>query len=588
MGTESANDFTTILGMFNQYRAAPLVSFAMTLAVILYASHKFGEPTKALRDDQSILPPRQPAVQTTYLRYRLSLTLYVLLWLAFFAAFVFVPPIFILTLELTAKFGAGLIDTGPFRELLQEHRQNLPYILPLLAFVFMYFVAKVPGFSDVEEAIRGELNVLAKIPREALRLSGDLRDRALTIPNAFIQKLGPEAKYQNIRGKQRSLYDAWLRLRYISHQLETWPSHSDYSRFALKYAQERGALLASARKLGEALSTLDHLLDIAAPVVDTEAQRVATDLETLLKDTTTFLCYGVLSSFATRRARQEALECIGFLMGGKPIGEEFPLDSASLALVLVPIFFVIASLSATFAIAPSRFFGGDPSVIDRLTFPGCLRWGFWGMTMHIAAIVAVLMLRRAMSGTALRAWLEAHDESEAPYGMYLFCGAVAFVTGGCIALFASLVGPNPFTWSAFAWGAVTFVTGASIIWHIDESKRVVAARSEEQAGLTLPVMKAKADWRIVLGQGAATASFSMFANLYVLGISGISLVDWKFCAFLLVTNFVVGGFLAHHLRGSFLRRQIRKRVVVRAAETDAREPPPAPPLPGDVLPAAGM
>ena len=588
MGTESTNDFTTFLGMFDQYRAAPLVIVATTLAVILYASRKFGQPTKALRDDQSILPPRQPAVQTTYLRYRISLTLYVLLWLAFFAAFVFVPTIFILTLELMTKFGAGIVDTKPFRELLQEHQQNLPHILPLLAFGFMYFVAKVPGFSDVEEAMRDELNVLAKIPREALRLSAELRERPLTIPNAFVQKLGPDAKYQNIGAKQRSLYDAWLRLRYISHQLETWPSHSDYSRFALKYAQERSALLASTRKLSEALSTLDHLLGIAAPVVDAETQRVATDLEALLKDTTTFLCYGVLSSFATRRARQEALECIGFAMDGKAIGEEFPLDSASLALVMVPIFFVIASLSATFALMPSRFFGADPSVIDRLTFPGCLRWGFWGMTMHVAAIVAVLMLRRAMNGTALRAWLEAHDESDLPYGMYLFCGAVAFVTGGGIALFASLVGPNPFTWSAFAWGAVTFVTGASIIWHIDESKRVVAARSGEQAGLTPPVIKAKADWRIVVGQGAATAAFSMFANLYVLGISGISLMDWKFCAFLLVTNFAVGGFLAHHLHGSFLRRQIRKRVVGRATATDAREPPPAAPMPGGVLPAAGM
>jgi hypothetical protein len=117
---------------------------------------------------------------------------------------------------------------------------------------------------------------------------------------------------------------------------------------------------------------------------------------------------------------------------------------------------------------------------------------------------------------------------------------------------------------------------------------VIAARCSEQAGLTPPVIKAKADWRIVVGQGAATAAFSMFANLYVLGISGVSLVDWKFCAFLLVTNFVVGGFLAHNLHGSFLRRQIRKRVVGRPAATDAREPPPAAPLPGDALPAAGM
>jgi hypothetical protein len=581
------NDFAAIAAMWEAYRAAPLVLCAATAAVILYAARKFGQPTKLLRDNESILPPRQPAVQTTYLRYRVSLGLYVLLWLAFFSAFVFVPPIFAIMLELLDRLGADFIDAAAVRDLLVTHQGKLPYVLPVLAFVFMYLIAKAPIFSHAEEHMRDGLNTLAKIPLEAMRMSAELRERRLIVPKAYVERLEAEPGRGNIRAKQRALYDLWLRLRYVIRQLESWSAHPDYSRFALRYPQERTALVASKDKLEEGLSTLDSLLGIGAPLAEVEAQKRAVEIEVLLRSATTFLCYGVLSSFATRRARQEALECIGFAMDGREVQEEFPLDSASLALVLVPIFLVIVSFSVVFVLIPSRLFATEASVIDRLGFAGCLRWGFWGMIMHLASIVAVLMVRRAMAGTPLRAWLEGADDFDRPYGMYLFCGAVAFVTGGAIALLASLIGPYPFTWTAFAWGAVTFITGVSIIWHIDDSKAALAATAAEQAPLPTYVINARTCWRIVVVQGAATAAFSMFANLYALDQRAVP-VDWKFFAFLLVTNFAVGAFLAHHLHRSFVRRQTRKRVVgTRTRPSEPDGPTPSEPLPVDVLPASG-
>ncbi len=594
-----STDFGEMFQIAVGYAHSPVALVATTAAVVCYASYKFSTPTDRLKGDESILPPRIPAVQTTYLRYRLSLGLYVLTWLLFFGGFAFFPDMLNSTLVVLGSLG---LDVGHLiqnlHDLLEKNRDDLPTYLPLIAFAFMYVVGKAPGFSAVEQGLRDWLNDLAKIPLEARRMSSQLRDLAPAMSPAFLARIAADTWSKNLREFRRGLYDDWIRLRYLAHQVESWSAQPDYSRFDLKYAEERRSLLTAKAKLGDELRRLDTMLGaepkVPAALLDDDAQHRAEELGLQIGDFTTFICYGVLASFTTQRARNEALECIGYpvvkpgmeIMPPRP-DEEFPLDSAALTLVLVPIFVAIAASTWIFTMLPDAWFGDSASLLSRLGFPGCIRWAFWGTMMHFATVTAVLATRRALRGTAMRAWLERADPMERPYGLYLFGGLIGFVTGGAIALFASAVGPFGFNWFAIAWGSVTFVTGASVIWHIDGAKRATASRYANAGASLVHLLGAEPDWRIPVGQGSATAVISLFANLYVLGAREASDVDWKFCIYLVVSTAIVGAFLGQHLHQSFYRRETRKHAINDRTQSPPPPPPPAERSTSELVPSTG-
>jgi len=562
----------TMFQMAGAYLLRPEVLVATTAGVVWYGCRKFSTPTDRLSKDETILPPRHPAVQTTYLRYRLSLALYVLTWLVFFGGFAFSPDVLGTALVTLKSLNIDLGLSQGLQNILSEHQDDLPRYLPVVALAFMYVLAKAPGFSAVEQGLRDRLNEIAKIPLEARRMSSRLRDLDPVMPQVFLDRIANDAWSRNLKAFRRGLYDDWVKLRYLAHQIESWPAQPDYSRFDLKYAQERTALLTVKSKAGENLRRLDSILGaepkVPSGLLDGDAQQCATEVAALLCNFTTFLCYGVLASFATKRARNEALQCIGYplvksgieVVAPRP-DEEFPLDAAALALLLAPIFVTIALSAWIFTFLPDGWFSGAPSYLDKLGFSGCVRWGFWGALMHFAAVTVVLAVRRALRGTSLRAWLERTDSTNRSYGMYLFCGVIGFVTGGAIAVLASILGPFGFSWFALAWGSITFVTGASVIWHIDEAKRAIANRYGNAEPPIVHLLGAAPDWRIPIGQGVATSVISMFANLYVLSAGHASVFDSKFCAYLVVATGIVGAFLGQHLHRSFWRRETRKRAI---------------------------
>jgi len=562
----------------------PVAILVTALVVIYYASQKFNTPTDRLSKDDSILPPRIPAVQTTYLRYRLSLGLYVLTWLVFFGGFAFFPDVLGAALQVLSTLG---LDVGnlltDLSDLLEKHKDELPTYLPFVAFAVMHVIAKAPGFSDFEQGLRDWLNDLARIPVEARRMSGQLRDLAPAMSPAFMVRVKGDTWGMNLRNFRRGLYDDWLKLRYLAHQIESWRAHPDYSRFDLTYAEQRRVLLASKVRLGEELHRLDTMLGaepkLPGAFLDDMAQQRVEELGALLGDFTTFLCYGVLATFTTHRARTEALQCIGYpvakagmeLTPPRP-DEEFPLDAAALTLVLVPIFLGIAVSTLLFTMLPSALFGGAPSLLDKLGFPGCIRWAFWGTMMHFATVIGVLAMRWALRGSPMRTWLEQADPAERPYGLYFFGGLLGFAIGGGTALLASTLGPNGFNWFALAWGSITFVTGASVIWHIDSAKRATTRRSGDAQPSIVHVLAAGPDWRVPAVQALATAAVSQFANLYVFGSGHAAVFDWKFCCYLVVSTGFVGAFLGQHLHQSFFRQEARKRAI---RDRAAAAPPPA-------------
>jgi len=547
------SEIQSLEGMWQLYRQSPLALALVTIMVAGYAYWKFGTPTNSILNNPLIYPPKRPKLLTTFLRYQLGAGLYLAAWLFLFGVLCFSPSLLYVALQTAALSDAAKSVANSIGTIIGDDRAKLADTMPVAAALLMVVVGKLPLFSQVEEMLRTELNSMVAIPVRAILLRNDLKTRPLALDDNFLKQVALERALPNVQRHYRSIYDDWLKARYLCDQLASWQGHVEFSKFSIRYGAERDAILTAVENFLTELAILDAPRRSAK--LNELAKKRSEEIGQLIQWICAYVSYAVLATFTTTRAREDALAVIGFR--GKATSPDFPLDLGALALTLTGVFGIIALSAFLVYSVPAAVYGGEATTDDWLALHKAVRMGFWGTVMHFGTILLVLQTLGHFGENWIGRWLGGTSGGRPPVALYLALGVVGFLLGGTIAVIARLMVRGEFFPGNLAWGSITFVTAVATAWHQDR----VAARTHSAASGTTARF---ADWRVSALQGGLTALAAMLAYLYVSTGAGQSL-KWQFCIFLLVSSGCTGSFLGWHLPLNMRRRLASKEAQASGA-----------------------
>jgi hypothetical protein len=268
--------------------------------VLFYAGHRFNTPTTNRSS-------------TTAVRYFVGLFLYCLVAIGFYSVLVYFPHLFTFMLQ-----GDHAVVPGWTKEI------SIPLLVALLLTVLL---PKMPLLNTTDQWICRQLQDMAAIPWEVLRLSAELKKDRLQITteeqHAISERLNSEGfNRADIVFEQRdSPKSMWAQLTALLNKVQDWES----DRRMAGYVAASGGELDKLRRRHQALfskaKTCFYLMNEHADGGGTGKTNEAVvryredfveRVEQLRHDTLDFIARGVLRAELTDGAREVRLKALGF------------------------------------------------------------------------------------------------------------------------------------------------------------------------------------------------------------------------------------------------------------------------------------
>ena len=299
--------------------------------IVIYAFDRFNTPSNV-------------RASTTAGRYMTSVFLYLMIYLVTFNIFMKYPKLLeFMNIDFGLADGAA-INPGDSTTI-------------LIALVLSLLVPKVPLISQVDDRLRKFLHGLAAIPYEAIRLSQEMQDAELVIPepmhNAVYNEMDAQAIDENIINLHTNdpvikdgLNDIYLMIR-----LRKWGKENRFISFMQERASQMHRLTEHYKRFLSMLKNLSSLIEQAEANPDVAALKDAENnfrkslhLEraALHREICDFISHAILSCCLTDGNRKKILKEIGFVCDSnkrsrmnRTINQSIMLFSLLLLFVLV-------------------------------------------------------------------------------------------------------------------------------------------------------------------------------------------------------------------------------------------------------------
>ena len=476
-----------LLQVWTGLKDFPWIFIAVVVAVAWYGRHQFSKPTENLLQQTQIDPPKSTRPLTTFLRYQLGAGLYMLSWLLSLGFLVFIPGLMKLALSL-------FDDTAVVKSIsdwLSETHSAISF--PIAAAVILILVAKLPPISRVEQFLRNKCNARALIPAKARSMSEMIQEKSVDYPESLPAEIESDPHVARLKECHRVIYDDWLPICHFAAKIERWGGDPDFSRFAILYNRERKRLLQIKQKCYDKLQRFScglaskdaELSPEMASFIDGEVTSLSEEVKALLEQLYTFISHAILFSFATERARNDALSRLGIHPEDDRDRGSFPLDASALTLTWIAVFLIIIVWGLTLVALPQGWFGTEPSELDELNFREVVVFGLLGSCLHFGAVVLAVMLRRRLTQTGLGTVLEEKGKYRYPYGMYFALGVCVLILGGAFCVMGKMIFfPDPVSVHDMAWGLGAVITACAVGFYQDRAREREAVVRKPTASWT--------------------------------------------------------------------------------------------------------